>query len=117
MNDPRLGEVLASIPEDRCFLETDEDAVSIREIYGKAAAIRNIDVDTLIVQQRKNATAVFGDSAKIQNFGRVPAWRPDCFEFIPFVMTSSFRLGALPQTPRFSKAFKASRHGLNSRGG
>ena len=68
MNDPRLGEVLASIPEDRCFLETDEDAVSIREIYGKAAAIRNIDVDTLIVQQRKNATAVFGDSAKIQNF-------------------------------------------------
>ncbi len=60
MNDPRLGEVLASVPEDRFFLETDESVASIREIYGKAAVMRNIDFDTLIVQQRKNAWALFG---------------------------------------------------------
>jgi TatD DNase family protein len=68
MNDQGLGKILASVPGDRYFLETDESAVSIREIYKSAAAIRNIDVDTLILQQRENALAVFGDSVKIQNF-------------------------------------------------
>ena len=65
MNDKRLGEILATVPEDRYFLETDESAASIREIYGKAAAIRNIDVDTLILQQRGNASALLGCGAGV----------------------------------------------------
>ena len=58
LKDRRLGKILASVPEDRYFLETDESSMSIREIYGRAAAIRNIDVGTLVLQQRKNASSV-----------------------------------------------------------
>ncbi|MFA6294708.1 MAG: TatD family hydrolase, partial [Victivallales bacterium] len=61
MNDVRLGEILASVPEDRYFLETDESNMSIREIYGKAASLRNTDPESIIVQQRKNALSLFGN--------------------------------------------------------
>lgn len=55
MKDCRLGEILASIPEDRYFLETDESTVSISEIYEKAASLRNTDIETIVLRQRKNA--------------------------------------------------------------
>lgn len=65
MNDQGLGKILASVPEGRYFLETDESTASIREIYGKAAALRNIDVDTLILHQRENASAMLGSGAGV----------------------------------------------------
>ncbi|MCX6983575.1 MAG: TatD family hydrolase [Lentisphaerae bacterium] len=55
MKDRRLGKIFAAVPEDRYFLETDESSVSIREIYGKAASIRNADVEAIILRHRENA--------------------------------------------------------------
>ncbi len=60
MNDMRLGEIFASIPEDLYFLETDESNISIREIYLKAASLRNTDLEDIIQKQWKNASVVFG---------------------------------------------------------
>lgn len=60
MKDARLGEILASVPEDRFFLETDESRMGIGEIYARAAALRNTDVEEIIKRQWKNASAVFG---------------------------------------------------------
>ena len=65
--DDKLGQLFVSVPDERYFLETDESNMSIREIYVRAASLRNTDVETIIQQQRKNAEAVFGDSAKIQS--------------------------------------------------
>ena len=55
MKDSRLWKILAAVPEDRYFLETDESSMGIREIYGKAASIRNTDVDAIILRQLENA--------------------------------------------------------------
>lgn len=59
LKDNRLGKILASVPEDRFFLETDESSIGIREIYGKAASLRNIDIESLTLQQRENALSLF----------------------------------------------------------
>jgi TatD DNase family protein len=65
LTDQRLGKIFATIPDDRFFLETDESTMGICEIYEKAASIRNTDVEAIILRQRKNASAVFGDIEKI----------------------------------------------------
>jgi TatD DNase family protein len=51
--------VLSNISPDRYFLETDDAAVNIKEVYKKAAEIRNTDVDTIILQVRNNFQTVF----------------------------------------------------------
>lgn len=51
--------VLSNISPDRYFLETDDAAVSIEQVYKKAAEIRNTDVDTIILQVRNNFHTVF----------------------------------------------------------
>jgi len=44
---PRTTEALRDTPGERLFLETDDTGIAIRTLYEKAAAIRNISVDTL----------------------------------------------------------------------
>ena len=68
LRDRHLGAILASIPEDRYFLETDESNINISEIYGKAALLRKTDIETILLQQTNNASALFGDGAKIPYF-------------------------------------------------
>jgi TatD DNase family protein len=52
--------VIAGIPADRFFLETDDANISIEEIYQMAAMACSIDEASLILQIQKNAAAVFG---------------------------------------------------------
>jgi len=47
------------VPMDRIFLETDETNISIQEIYKEAAAIKNISLETLSLQIKKNVQLVF----------------------------------------------------------
>ena len=55
----KLDEVFFSIPGDRYFLETDDSAISIEQVYRAATAIKNISSDTLDLQLRKNVEKVF----------------------------------------------------------
>ncbi len=51
--------VLAAMPNDRFFLETDDAAISITEIYHAAAALRAISVEQLTQQIHSNFNKVF----------------------------------------------------------
>jgi len=53
------AEVLANMPADRFFLETDDANTTINEIYEHAARIRKIDPETLILQLQHNFKEVF----------------------------------------------------------
>ena len=55
----QLSEVFYSIPSDRYFLETDDSAISIEQVYKAATAIKNISSDTLDLQLLKNVEKVF----------------------------------------------------------
>ena len=55
MKDRHLAQIFAAVPDDRYFLETDESATGISEIYKRAALLRNTDVDEIILRQRENA--------------------------------------------------------------
>lgn len=55
-----ITEVIAMVPEDRFFLETDAAAVSIADVYQTTALIRKTEVDTLILQLQQNFKTVFG---------------------------------------------------------
>ena len=60
MNDSwPAAAVLAEVPEGRFLLETDDSAVSIAAIYERAAAIRNMHMEDLILQIRDNFKNVF----------------------------------------------------------
>lgn len=50
---------LAACPENMFFLETDDAAINIGQIYEKAADIRKTGTDALILQLQKNFQAVF----------------------------------------------------------
>ena len=52
--------VLAAIPGNRFFLETDDKDINIQEIYKIAAAIRKTEVDAIILQVQQNYHKVFG---------------------------------------------------------
>lgn len=52
-------EALASIPEDRYFLETDDADLPISEIYKAAAEARNMNIESIILQCQKNMEKVF----------------------------------------------------------
>lgn len=68
VKDSRLWKILAAVPEDRYFLETDESSMGIREIYGKAASIRNTDVDAIILRQLENALVLTRKSSQLPAF-------------------------------------------------
>jgi TatD DNase family protein len=51
--------VLATIPADQFFLETDDSPHMIVEIYRQAALVRNISVEALILQLESNFNKVF----------------------------------------------------------
>lgn len=53
------AKVLADMPNDRFFLETDDAAISITEIYNAAAALRAISVEHLAQQIHNNFNKVF----------------------------------------------------------
>ncbi len=55
-----LPAVLAEVPADRFFLETDTGTTAITEVYRAAAVIRKTEMDTLILQLQQNFKKVFG---------------------------------------------------------
>lgn len=52
-------DVVAYIPPEKWFLETDDAAISITDIYNAAASIRKTPPDALILQLGKNFETVF----------------------------------------------------------
>lgn len=60
LQQPKMLAVLKMIPADKFFLETDDDAIAIDELYSLAATILQIDINTLSLQLQKNAITVFG---------------------------------------------------------
>lgn len=54
-----LHPIFKNIPLDRVFLETDDASISIEEIYKKAAIIRDIPLEELILQLENNFKHVF----------------------------------------------------------
>ena len=59
---PAIQQVLASVPLQQIFLETDDAGISIDNIYALAAPALQIDINTLSLQLKKNAAAVFGNA-------------------------------------------------------
>jgi len=55
----KLHEVFLEIPGDRYFLETDDAAFSIEQVYDSATAIKKISLEALDLQLRKNVQQVF----------------------------------------------------------
>ena len=47
LRNPELSEVLAQVPNDRFFLETDTVEEGIEEVYAKAASARNVGIEEL----------------------------------------------------------------------
>jgi TatD DNase family protein len=57
----KASEVLRLLPHDRFFLESDESAITISEIYQTAAKIKNISVEELKKMIYQNFKNCFGD--------------------------------------------------------
>lgn len=57
-NEP-LQLVFKSIPLNRIFLETDDASISIKEIYKKAASIKEISLESVILATKNNFETVF----------------------------------------------------------
>ncbi|MFZ2656932.1 MAG: TatD family hydrolase [Victivallales bacterium] len=62
MNDVKLSELLHELPPGQIFLETDDKAIGIREVYGKAALAMNLSFDMLSTRISENANRVFNMS-------------------------------------------------------
>jgi TatD DNase family protein len=56
---PRLQQLVQSIPLERMFLETDDADISIQQVYQMAAAAYNIAELSLSLQLRQNVKTVF----------------------------------------------------------
>ncbi len=59
---PAIQELVKTLPPDKIFLETDDADMSIEEIYVLAAQALQIDINSLSLKIKKNATTVFGDA-------------------------------------------------------
>jgi TatD DNase family protein len=57
-----VQQVLASVPADQFFLETDDAAIAIQKVYEYAAKALLINSNSLRLQIQKNTAAVFGPS-------------------------------------------------------
>ena len=56
---------MAALPRAKIFLETDNSATSIEEVYAHVASAFQIDEDSLSLQLQKNAATVFGAALTI----------------------------------------------------
>ena len=54
------AEVMAALPIEQVFLETDKSDISIQQLYSLAASAFQIQEDSLSLQLQTNAVAVFG---------------------------------------------------------
>lgn len=59
LRNPELSEVFAAVPDGRFFMETDTIEEGLDEVYAKAAAARNIDIETLTHIVSTNFKTVF----------------------------------------------------------
>ncbi|OGV57541.1 MAG: hypothetical protein A2X45_18145 [Lentisphaerae bacterium GWF2_50_93] len=59
LDDGKLCGLLREIPCGRIFLETDDKAIGIREVYEKAASAMNLSFDMLSTRISENASRVF----------------------------------------------------------
>jgi TatD DNase family protein len=59
LRNPELSDVLAMVPQDRFFLETDTIEEGIEEVYAKAALARNMDIAALQDTISTNFKTVF----------------------------------------------------------
>ena len=59
VNKNELETVIASVPLDKIFLETDDSDLPIEFIYKEFSSIRNIPLSQLILQIQKNLKTVF----------------------------------------------------------
>ena len=59
ISNTELEPVIASIPLDKLFLETDDSDLPIEYIYNEVSRIRNISLTQLILQIQKNLKTVF----------------------------------------------------------
>jgi TatD DNase family protein len=59
---PAMQHVLASLPQQQIFIETDAADIGIENMYTLAAKALQIDTNTLSLQIKKNAAVVFGES-------------------------------------------------------
>lgn len=59
LRNPELSAVLAEVPKDRFFLETDTIEEGINAVYARAAAARNIDIENLKDIVENNFKTVF----------------------------------------------------------
>jgi TatD DNase family protein len=59
LGQPRMQQLLQSIPLERIFLETDDSDIGIQQVYQMAAAAYNIDELSLSLQLRQNVKTVF----------------------------------------------------------
>ncbi|WP_317048231.1 TatD family hydrolase [Flavobacterium arcticum] len=59
LRNPELLEVLAQVPENRFFLETDTIEEGIGEVYKKAATARNTDIENIKNIINNNFKTVF----------------------------------------------------------
>ena len=57
--DERNAAVFKTVPKERFFLETDDAATDIRDIYAAAAAAKDISAEALSLQLQKNLQTVF----------------------------------------------------------
>ena len=61
LRDSRLSEILASVPEKRFFLETDESSIPICDLYEKTASVRGMKLMELMRSQDDNSRTLFGN--------------------------------------------------------
>jgi TatD DNase family protein len=61
LRNPELSVVLAEVPHDRFFLETDTIEEGIAEVYAKAAQARNMDIEDLKNTLSTNFKTVFNN--------------------------------------------------------
>lgn len=62
---PEKESLLQVIPPAQLFLETDDAAISIGEIYTIAARALSIEHNSLVLQIQKNAATVFGNAIQL----------------------------------------------------
>jgi TatD DNase family protein len=62
LQQPAMQELIKMLPPDKIFLETDDAAVNIEMIYLLATQALQLDINSLSLQIKKNATTVFGDA-------------------------------------------------------
>jgi len=55
----RILDVIAVLPLNKIFFESDDHEMPIQSVYQKAALALNIDMDLLCLQIQKNATTIF----------------------------------------------------------